>query len=202
MANKVIYESGVAFLPGAKAVATTFKKAADAAAEKVVVPRDFSSWPWSPWGDDNLFPQNVLSDLEKNSIAIRALEKRKTVHYGRGILAYRDKGKDEQGAPIREPVTDPAVVEFLRLNRLNFQWIDLIGSLEVFANGWIEFILNKSQDRINKVFVKDPAYCRHAKMDSDNPSRIPFLYYSAQWEYSPNEQDGTLVKIPMFDPAK
>ena len=64
-------------------------------------------------------------------------------------MAYRDKGKDNLGAPIRESVTDPEVVDFLRINRLNFQWIDLIGSLEIFANGWLEFILNKGQDRIN-----------------------------------------------------
>jgi len=131
-----------------------------------VIPKDYSTSPWSPLGDDNLFPQNVLSDLEKNSIALRALEKRKTVHYGRGIIAYRDKGIDNLGAPVREQVTDPEVVDFLRINRLNFQWIDLIGSLEIFANGWLEFILNKGQDRINRVFVKDPSYCRNGSHTS------------------------------------
>ena len=90
MKHKIVYENGIAFLPGAKAVATSYKKTEDAATEKVVIPKDYSSWPWSPWGDDNLFPQNVLIDLEKNSIALRALEKRKTVHYSQGILAYRD----------------------------------------------------------------------------------------------------------------
>jgi len=202
MKQNIVYENGIAFLPGAKAVATSYKKTKDSATEKVVIPKDYSSYPWSPWGDDNLFPQNVLSDLEKNSIALRALEKRKTVHYGRGILAYRDKGKDNLGAPIREPVTDPEVVGFFRKNRLNFQWIDLIGSLEIFANGWLEFILNKGQDRINRVFVKDPAYCRNGKMNPANPVRIPNLYYSAQWGSMPSENDGSLVIVPMFDPAK
>lgn len=200
MDEKVIFENNVAFLPGAKAVATSFKKNQDAAAEQLVIPKDYSTSPWSPWGDDNLFPQNVLSDLEKNSIALRALEKRKTVHYGRGIIAYRDKGIDNLGAPVREPVTDPEVVEFLRINRLNFQWIDLIGSLEIFANGWLEFILNKAQDRVNRVFVKDPSYCRNGKMDPVHPTRIPYLFYSAQWDLTPSESDGSLVKIPMYDP--
>jgi len=40
-----------------------------------VYPADFASTEYSPWGDDNLFPQNVLKDLEMNSIALRALEK-------------------------------------------------------------------------------------------------------------------------------
>ena len=181
MKQKIVFENGTAFLTGAKAIATSYSKSDDATIEQIVIPKDFSSSIWSPWGDDNLFPQNVLKDLETNSIALRALEKRKTVHYGRGILAYRDKGIDSLGAPVREVVKDPEVVDFLKINHLNFQWIDLIGSLEIFANGWIEFILNKNKDKINKVFVKDPAYCRHGKMDSQKPTRIPFLFYSAQW---------------------
>jgi len=202
MKQKIVFENGTAFLPGAKALATSYSKSDDATIEQVVIPKDFSSSIWSPWGDDNLFPQNVLKDLETNSIALRALEKRKTVHYGRGILAYRDKGIDSLGAPVREVVKDPEVVDFLKINHLNFQWIDLIGSLEIFANGWIEFILNKNKDKINKVFVKDPAYCRHGKMDSQKPTRIPFLFYSAQWDMNPTESDGSLVKIPMYDPSR
>ncbi len=115
-------------------------------------------------------------------------------------MAYRDNGKDNLGAPIWEPVKDPDVVEFLRLNRLNFQWIDLIGSLEIFANGWLEFILNKGQDRINKVFVKDPAYCRNGKIDSEHPVRIPWLFYSAQWDSTPSETMVPWSKYPCSIP--
>jgi len=88
------------------------------------------------------------------------------------------------------------------MNRLNFQWIDLIGSLEIFANGWLEFILNKSKDKINRVYVKDPAYCRVGRMDPNKPIRIPYLYYSAQWEYAPSIDSGTIIRLPMFDPDK
>ena len=83
MKNKVIIHNDFALLPGAKAIATN-KGSDDAAKTIPVIPKESSSDPWSPWGDDNLFPQNVLTDLEKNSIALRALEKRKTVHFGRG----------------------------------------------------------------------------------------------------------------------
>ena len=65
MDEKVIFENNVAFLPGVKAIATSFKKNQDAATEKVVIPKDYSTSHWSPWGDDKLFPQNVISDLEK-----------------------------------------------------------------------------------------------------------------------------------------
>ena len=39
MKQKIVYENGIAFLPGAKAVATSYKKTEDAATEKVVIRR-------------------------------------------------------------------------------------------------------------------------------------------------------------------
>ncbi len=200
MNNKIIIEGNYALLPGAKAIVTPAKSQADAAKTQEVAPQDYSSSEWSPWGDTNLFPQEVLTDLEKNSVALRALDKRKRVHFGRGIQAYREEGEDEQGKPKRIPVEDPEIVEFFRLNRINLRWPDLIGSLEVFANGWAEVILNKGRDKINRIHIKDPAYCRISKMD--DRMRIPYLFYSAQWSMSPSEDAGTLVKIPMFDPDK
>lgn len=195
--KQVIIHNDVAFLPGSKALVTT-KSGADATKVQSVVPQDYSATEYSPWGDDNLFPQNVLNDLEMNSIALRALDKRKTVHFGRGVIAYRES-KDAAGQDERKMVEDTEVVEFFRINRLNLIWIDLIQSLEIFANGWIEFILNKGKDRINRVYVKDPAYCRLAKMVA--PSyRIPKLFYSAQWDLNPTKNPGILVEIPMYDP--
>jgi hypothetical protein len=45
MKQKIVYENEVAFLPGAKAIATSYKKTEDAATEKVVILFDYSSWP-------------------------------------------------------------------------------------------------------------------------------------------------------------
>jgi len=198
----IVIHNDFAILPGAKAIVTN-NKDADAAKPSLVVPKDDASSEWSPWGDDNLFPQNVLADLEKNSIALRALEKRKTVHFGRGIMPYTESpSEDPTKNPVRNPVRDPEVLEFFKFNRLNLQWIDLIGSLEMFANGWLEFILNKGKDKINRVIVKDPAYCRNGRMDP-RTGRIPNLFYSAQWaDGTPSEETGILYKIPMYDPLK
>ena len=198
--KEVIIKDGYALLGAAGALVTPASAMKnDASKDITVAPKDLSSMPYSPWGDNNLFPQEVLADLEKNSVALRALDKRKRVHYGRGIIAYRDITKAD-GTPDREVVKDPDVVEFFRVNQINKRWIDLIFSLEVFANGWPEMILNKGKDKINKVFIKDPAYCRIARMNDKN--RIADLYYSAQWEYMPSVDDEFVDTIPMFDPYK
>ena len=197
--RKIIVSGEYAFLPGAKALVSPTSVDADLAKPKIVPPYDQSPSQWSNWGDSNLFPQEVLIDLNKNSVALRALDKRKRVHFGRGIVAYREK-TDQTGVVTKETVTDPEVVEFFRINQINLIWVDLIMGLETFANGWLEFITNKGRDKINRVFVKDPAYCRLSKMDPAN--RIPYLYYCAQWEMSPNFDNVKVVQLPMFNPDK
>jgi hypothetical protein len=203
MENNIIINKDYAILPGAKHT-TAFVTGgnADATKPKGVIPKDLTSYPWSPWGDDNLFPQTVLTDLENNSIALRAMEKRKAIHFGRGIICYREGEEDQNtGEKKRVKVEDPEVVDFFKLNQVNRQWVDHIGSLEIFANSWNEFITNKAKDKINRVFFKDPAYCRLAKID-EKSFRIPKLFYSAQWDYCPAVNSGTIVEIPMFDPGK
>lgn len=197
--NEVLVEGNYALLPGIRAIVTPTGGDRDAGKPKETKPYDISTNDWSSWGDNNLFPQEVMADLEKNSVALRALDKRKRVHFGRGVQAYREIPK-EGGEMKKEPVTDPEVTEFFRLNRINVRWPELIGSLEIFYNGWLEFILSKSRDRINRVFVKDPTYCRVSRMN--DRMKIPFLYYSAQWEMSPSERAGNLVRIPMWDPER
>ena len=188
-----------AILPGARAFVSNSSTGADSTKEKNVAPYDLSPAEWSQWGTDNLFPQGVLTEINQNSVALRALDKRKRVHFGRGIIAYRE-GKDPQGLPTKEPVTDPQVVEFFRINQINLLWPDLIMGLETFANGWIEVITNKTRDKINRVFVKDPCYCRLAKMDPN--FKIPYLFYSAQWDMNPSYDNVKVARMPMFDPSK
>ncbi len=194
-----IIDNGYYVSPKAQALITLSPTKDDSAVSKEVPPRDDSPQEWSEWGTDNLFPQKVLEDLDKNSIAHRALDKRRRVHFGRGIVAYREIiGKS--GLPEKEVVKDPEVVDFFRTNQINRQWLELILSLEMFANGWIEFIPNKAKDKINRLFVKDPAYCRISKMDEKG--RIQKLFYSARWDDYPNKEAGTLAEIPFFDPSK
>lgn len=171
----------------------------DAAKPSVTTPNNNESNPWSAWGSNNLFPQEVMADLELNTVALRALEKRKNVHYGRGIVAYREVADEKKpdAMPRRVPVTDPEIVEWLRVNRVNIQQLEVIGSLEIFANAWVEMITNRERKKINKIFVKDPCYCRYGVMD-DTTGRIEKIFYSANWD----KTGGEPAEIPTYDPSK
>ncbi len=197
--SRRLLDDGFAITPGKTALITIRKDPSnpDGAKDTQAIPKSTATRDWSVWGDDNLFPQNVLADLEGNSIGLRALEKRRNVHFGRGIVAYRNV-KSADGTMTKEIVTDGPVKEFFRLNQINLQWIDLIGGLEIFANGWIEFILNKAKTQINRCSILDPAYCRHSMMDL-KVLRIEKTFYSANW---PLPSEEYLTAIPTFNPAK
>lgn len=182
-----------------KAIAIINDTSTDASKTTLSKPSETTSKDWSSWGDDNLFPQNVLGDLEGNSIALRALEKRKNVHYGRGISAYIEVEGQKVSVLNPKDTTNyrADIAEFFRVNRIQRQWIDAIGSLEIFANGFVEFITNKEKSAINKVYVKDPCYCRWEVMN-DSSNRIENMYYSANWDKSTADP----VKIPTYNPEK
>jgi len=197
-----IVETGYAILPGGKAIVTGKGLVKpDASKDQPAVPQDLTGLPYSTWGDDNLFPQHVLEDIGKSHVAGKAIEKRQTVHFGRGIISYRNI-KDANNAMTQEIVADQEIVDFFEINEINFNWPRLILGLETLYNGWVECILNKGKDKINRIYVKDSAYCRVAKMDPVT-RKIPFLYYSAQWDTMPDVDNTAIVeKIPMWDPSK
>ncbi len=194
-----IYSEGFAVLPGNSAMVTGGYTKDDGAKHKGVKPKDVSAGnPWSEWGDDNLFPQNVLEDIESASLPGPALQARRNVHYARGIRVHKEVAVEGSEETSFQTVKDSAVKLFFRKNELNRQYIDLIGDLETFANGWIECITNVIGTRINKVRVLDPAYCRLERIN-ERSMRIQNLYYSAQW---PNPDKENYLKIPMYDPNK
>ncbi len=194
---------GIYLTKGSKALVTLTGDKISASKPAVEIKKDTITTQWSPWGDDNLFPQNVLTDLEQNSVGLRALEKRKNVHFGRGITAYVI---DEEGE--QKSVLDPKlksynqeVAAWFKANQVNLQQIDIIGSLEIFANGWVEMILNKELTKINKIYSKDPAYCRWAVMNKKT-GRIENMYYYASWDTNQYPSEDELQVIPTYDPDK
>lgn len=191
---------GIYITKGANALISLTGDKESAAKPAIEKPNESVVTKWSPWGDSNLFPQEVLADLEKNSVALRALEKRKNVHFGRGILPYvLDKdGKQLSVIDPSSPKYNAEIANFFRINQVNLQQIDIIGSLEIFANAWLEMITNKEGNKINRVFAKDPTYCRWAVMNKST-ARIENMYYYASWDKG-NPSDADLQTIPTYNP--
>lgn len=194
------FGDGIYITKGTNALVTLTGDKESAAKPAIAKPNESITTKWSPWGDSNLFPQEVLADLEKNSVALRALEKRKNVHFGRGIIAYvlDDDGNQQSVIDFKSKAYNKEIADFFRINQVNLQQIDTIGSLEIFANAWQEMITNKEGTKINRVFAKDPAYCRWGVMNKST-GRIENMYYYASWDKG-NPADADLQAIPTYNP--
>lgn len=198
--NKILDYGDVVFLPGSRVGAVVTNAAIstqitrpdkDSADSRTIAkPTDRNGIEYSPWGDNNLYPQNVLEDIEKNSITLRAIEVRVAAHFGRGIIAYREKDDD-----TKEIVKDQEVVDFISENKINRIWYDNILALETFANSFPEMILNKARTRINRIHFLDTAFCRYSKMN--DKFRIEKVFYNADWT-----KPGKAITIPMYDADK
>ncbi len=194
MGNDIQIFEGYALLP--RAIVTFGDRAADAAKEAFAKPKQTGS-TWSPWGDANDEPQAIMNDLKLNAIARRALQIRTAAHFGKGVVAYRGE-IDENGNEKKVIVTDEEVLDFFRINNINLQYSELVHHLEVMGNAFPELILNKKGDKINRINLLDPAYCRWEVMKASS-RRIENVYYSANWP-SPSSDEYDL--IPTFDPLK
>ncbi|RZK26319.1 MAG: hypothetical protein EOO63_14845, partial [Hymenobacter sp.] len=67
----------------------------------------------SPWGEDNLFPQAVVKDIERNTVLGSVLERKTATMYGQGITYGVITGRDKSGLPTFEPQFIPEIEDFL-----------------------------------------------------------------------------------------
>lgn len=196
MSAKIEIHDNFALLPGANTL-VTFTGKDDASKPANAKPLEIGSNEWSPWGDSNTWPADVMDDINDNSIAMRAFNERKKAHYGKGVVSYKveiDENGNEKKIIVRD---NKQINDFFRENRVQLKQLNLILNLEILGNAYPEFILNKAKNKINRFNVLDTSYCRLKMMDKKS-FKISTLYYSAQWP-TPND---SIQEIPIYDPDK
>jgi len=101
MRRKIVFEQGVAFLPGAKANGIIlYTKTDDAASTKQVVPKDLTAFPWSWWGSDNLFHRKSWQTLKIIPLLCGPWKNARRSNYGRVFLLIA-KGRMNLGTIAR-----------------------------------------------------------------------------------------------------
>lgn len=155
---------------------------------------------WSPWGDDNLFPQNVDSDVRKNGIVSRALEILIQTHFGKGFYTYKEE-ITEGGKVIKKIIRYPAFEEFARNTNLTRFMMQCINDYAWFRNIFPELIMSKDTKQIALAKRHDPMHCRWEK--ADEFGEIKNLYTSAEWPAPKENYYKTIpalnVHFPLLD---
>ncbi|SHL26437.1 hypothetical protein [Hymenobacter psychrotolerans] len=151
----------------------------------------------APWGDDNLFPQNVIKDIEKNTILPSVLEKKTSMMYGGGLVYGIITGKEKDGRPIFEAQTLPEVDEFIEYSRLDRYAFEGLHDISTFANAFPELILSKNRQKVKLITIQEAAWCRYLK---PKKGTLPGVVINANWDNGGKPGDEFSTTVPTIDP--
>jgi hypothetical protein len=194
MSNEVLINdnASVAYLPGFSAVVTTEKKVK---AHTSPVQKVTGSTEIAPWGDDNLFPQNVTTLAEKTFIPtvinwqVRALGTK---------LVYGIEEIDEATGKAKfKRKKDPVVEAFLRRTNIQRYIIEGASDLYWFANVFPEMILSNDRNEIVSLAAQEATNCRFTKQNP-NTGLVEEVCVNANWDNGGNYENSH--KIPVIDP--
>lgn len=156
--------------------------------------RNTDSKPWSPWGADNLWPQNTIALVSKNTVAPPALAFKAKAMYGKGVKPVLVE-MNPDGTEKITPVIDPVILEFFRVNKVQKLMREIISDFVWFNNAFPEIILNKRRDKIVRMYVNEAAECRWAKRNPNN-GYIERCYVASTW---PSPRVNELKSVPALD---
>lgn len=152
------------------------------------------------WGNDNLYPQQVIRDAWKNTLIPATLSFKAELLYGGGLTF----GYEEEG-PGGKMNLRPAVSEFPEINRFiesrNIRRYTRQASKGYYwqKNIFPEFILSRDRRHIVSLASQRPEYCRYIKEDkTDDLKRVAI---SANWEaIGLSYKDKYTSVVDMIDP--
>lgn len=164
------------------------------------VEKFMTAWPWVMWGDDNLLPNKILHEIEKDEVVFRSNEFNKATHYGLGLTYYQ--GKRVKDGIEKDYSSIPEVDDWIEANNVNRLFLELIEDYESLGNPISSMVLSKDRSKIALMLRKQASWSRWEKQDPDT-RKVSKLYYNADWEvYRPSDNviyDVLDINFPIDD---
>lgn len=159
-----------------------------------------SAKPWARWGTDNNYPQRLIDAVSADPSA-SLLEKRRAMHWGRGLMFFKRivaKGRsgkfEEHIEPIATDFPSAEVEDWFFENDINnFQQLN-IGNYEWWQSLPIQY-QSDSNGRILRVKAERMKDVR-CEIRSPKTGKIENFYLSGYW---PDPQPEFYAQVPAFD---
>ncbi|MGI4873374.1 MAG: hypothetical protein ACRYFX_19625 [Janthinobacterium lividum] len=152
----------------------------------------------SPWGEDNLFPQAVVKDIEKNTVLPAVLEAKTAAMYGGGLVYGYVSGVDKSGAKVFEGQYVPEIEDFLEGSNVARYAFECLKDINTFGNAFPELILSKNRQKIVGIALQDATWCRYGIPKN---GVVDYLYVNANWDNGGSATDPVYTtRIPLIDP--
>lgn len=160
---------------------------------------NYSGKLWARWGSDNNYPQRLIDAVMADPHA-SLLERRRAMHWGRGLMFYH-KHVDEKGNErielVQEEKVPTEIQDFFWMNDMPNFFQGIIGDFEWWHSFCVQYITNSSGKVLEVTWQRRKDV--RAELRDKATGRINNYYLSGIW---PDPQPGEYAVIPVFDIRK
>lgn len=151
----------------------------------------------APWGVNNLFPQEVVSMIEKSDLACSVLEKKCGIIYADG-LRYGTLAMNEKGEETFTPLKVPEIDDWLQHTAINFYLADALSDHFTFYNVFARFRLTLNGQKIGRLEVSDACHSRLGVQNANG--EIDKAYLNANFDQGRNSEDKDTIVVDALNP--
>jgi hypothetical protein len=197
----IIVSSKAAYLSGIKA-AVTFPDDyfyEDKLIQPHPVPFKEGDIKYEPCGHDNLYPQKVVSLIEKNPVASSCLEYKIDLMYGSGFKFGHYINGELIEYTEEELLSDKnlkRVYDFFIENNLNAEFEESCSDIAWFNQSDIELILNNEKTEIAIITTREKVFSRWSHANDDG--KVEYHIYSSEWDRGINEKNCIITRALDF----
>lgn len=147
------------------------------------------------WGDDNLYPQNLISKLKRTGTAVGGLDVLTSAHFGTGFqLIEEDDASGEIQFKERSLSSFLPIKDFFKRVKGNIFFADIVEDYETFRLAFPEYLLTPNFQEIKSVRRLPAAWGRFST--PNNQGYIENVIFNSDWEANDRTLD---KKIRCFD---
>jgi hypothetical protein len=156
------------------------------------------SYPWSPWGTNNLLGQEMANDIKTTGVLNGIAEGKSRFAICQGVLPAQISFENSGKPVIEKILAGTEVNAFMDDNNFFFTSIGLIKDYIAYNRSIGRIGINNKGDRITQIRRADVSESRMAVKDSRG--KINHVYYHADWSKVRGSADDNLVKEALLDP--
>lgn len=164
--------------------------------EKPITQDEMRHWPWSPWGDDNLKPQQMADDIEKCGALTGIINMKKALSLCEGLQPAIIKSGEDGTRIIDKIVDDPELKLFLESSNHFYQTDGMINDTIGLGNGAIRFMADKEGKKIVAFQRLQMSSVRYAKRGADG--YVKSVYISHEWDKVISPNDNRVYTLPLL----
>ena len=165
---------------------------------KMTTPSDDTnrgSKDWELWGDNDQYPADVVTKVDKNPVLSRSLLFRKEAHIAHGLVPVK---KNTDGT--MQPVDNKEITTFFANSRMPLFYNGLVDDYYLHKNYFVEVIMSKDGKKIASVNRRDPVHSRWGRMP-ENKDHVTDFYFSYNFP-NPQKKPLRIEVLNEFQPVK